>query len=74
MKLVTTWGFILPPKTPKNIVKIWNDAVEKALDDPKVKGAYAKEKFTVLHQDTGEARKYFEEQLEATRSALKTVG
>lgn len=73
VKLVTTWGFILPPKTPDAIVKTWNEAVEKALDDPKVKEAYAKQKFTVLHQDTAEARQYFEEQLEATKNALAAL-
>lgn len=74
VKLVTTWGFILPPKTPDNIVKTWNTAVQNALDDPKVKQAYAKEKFTVLHQTPAEARQYFEEQAKATTNALKGSG
>lgn len=69
-KLVTSWGFILPPKTPDDIAKIWNAAIEKALDDPKVKEAYAKAKFTVLRQDLAAARTYFEEQLGATKKAL----
>ena len=74
VKLVTTWGFILPPKTPQDIVKTWNSAVEKALDDPKVKAAYAKEKFTVLHQTPAQARQYFEDQAKATTNALKGSG
>lgn len=71
VKLVTSWGFILPPKTPDNIAKIWNAAIEKALDDPKVKAAYDKSKFTVLHQDLTQAGSYFQEQLDATKTALK---
>ena len=74
VKLVTSWGFILPPETPKDIVETWNAAVQAALADPKVKQAYDKESFTVLDQDVEEARKYFEVQQEATRNALKAVG
>lgn len=74
VKLVTSWGFILPPKTPDAIVKTWNEAVQKALDDPKVKEAYDKLQFTVLHQDVAQARQYFEEQLEATKKALAATG
>ncbi len=74
VKLTTAWGFILPPKTPKDIVSTWNAAVQKALNDPKVKEAYAKTMFTVLNQNVDEAQKYFKEQQLATRSALKAVG
>lgn len=73
VKLVTSWGFILPPETPKDIVDEWNKTVEKALDDPKVKAAYDKASFTVLHQDADEARQYFEEQQAATLEALKAA-
>lgn len=74
VKLVTSWGFLLPPKTPKDIVSTWNAAVQKALNDPKVKEAYAKTMFTVLDQDVDEAQKYFKEQQLAARSAMKAVG
>jgi tripartite-type tricarboxylate transporter receptor subunit TctC len=68
--LVTSWGFILPPDTPSAIVEIWNAAIQQALEDDEVQAAYAETTFTVLHQDVDEAREYFEQQLEATRTAL----
>lgn len=74
VKLVTSWGFILPPDTPEDIVNGWNDVVEKALQDPKVKKAYQESAFTVLHQDPKEARSYYEDQKKATLEALKSVG
>lgn len=71
VKLVTSWGLLLPPETPDDIVKLWNDAIEQALDDSKVKEAYAESKFTVLRQTPDEALDYVDEQAEATKSALK---
>lgn len=74
VKLVTSWGLILPPKTPSAIVEAWNEAVQAAMDDPKVKAAYDETTFTVLDQDTAAARAYYEEQRDATISALELVG
>ncbi|MBA2276528.1 MAG: tripartite tricarboxylate transporter substrate binding protein [Chloroflexia bacterium] len=70
VNLVTTWGFILPPETPQEIVEAWNAAVQKALQDEKVQEAYAETSFIVLEQDAAEARSYFEEQHEATKTTL----
>lgn len=74
VKLVTTWGFILPPKTPDDIVRTWNAAVQQALEDPGVKKAYEEGAgFTVLHQNVREARAYFEEQRKATQDAAAAM-
>ncbi len=74
VKLVTTWGFILPPETPDEIVQTWNEAVQQALEDPEVKKKYEEGAgFTVLHQNVDEARKYFEEQRKATRDAAAAM-
>ncbi|MPZ73933.1 MAG: hypothetical protein GEU74_12010 [Nitriliruptorales bacterium] len=70
VNLVTTWGFILPPETPDELVEAWNAAVQQALQDEKVKEAYAETSFIVLEQDATEARAYFEEQHETTSKAL----
>lgn len=74
VKLVTSWGLILPPETPQDIVEAWNAAIQTALEDPDVKAAYDEASFTVLDQDVDEARQYFEEQQEATLEALSAVG
>jgi tripartite-type tricarboxylate transporter receptor subunit TctC len=68
--LVTSWGLILPPETPQEIVETWNAAVQETLQDETVKKAYAETSFIVLEQDAAEARSYFEEQHEITREAL----
>jgi tripartite-type tricarboxylate transporter receptor subunit TctC len=70
VELVTSWGFILPPETPQEIVETWNAAVQDALQDEAVTEAYAETSFIVLEQDAAEARSYFEEQHEITREAL----
>jgi tripartite-type tricarboxylate transporter receptor subunit TctC len=70
VELVTSWGLILPPETPQEIVETWNAAVQEALQTEGVKSAYAETSFIVLEQDAAEARSYFEEQHEITREAL----
>ena len=70
VELVTSWGFILPPETPQEIVETWNAAVQDALQDEAVTEAYAETSFIVLEQDAAEARSYFEEQHEITSEAL----
>lgn len=70
VELVTSWGLILPPETPQEIVETWNAAVQQALQDERVQNAYAETSFIVLEQDAAEAREYFEEQHEITRAAL----
>lgn len=67
--LVTSWGLILPPETPQGIVETWNAAVQEALQNEDVQGAYAETSFIVLEQDVAEAREYFEEQHEIAREA-----
>lgn len=69
--LVTSWGFILPPETPGEVVEIWNAALRRAMDDDEVVAAYAETSFNVLRQDVEEAREYFESQFDATRSAIE---
>ena len=70
VNLVTSWGFILPPETPDDIVETWNGAVQQALQEESVQEAYAETSFIVLEQDVAAARAYFEEQHEATQAAL----
>ena len=38
-RMATTWGVMAPPGTPADIVQALNDAVEKAVSDPKVQAA-----------------------------------
>lgn len=70
VELVTSWGLILPPETPAEIVEAWNAAVAEALGTEEVQQAYAETSYIVLEQDVEEARAYFEEQHEITRRAL----
>lgn len=70
VELVTSWGLILPPGTPQDIVEAWNAAVQQSMRSEDVQAAYAETPLTVLEQDTTEAREYFEQQHEATRGAL----
>jgi tripartite-type tricarboxylate transporter receptor subunit TctC len=72
--LVTSWGFILPPGTPRDVVEAWNTALQAAMDTPEVQAAYAETAFTVLRQDADEARAYFEQQYDATRLAVSAMG
>jgi tripartite-type tricarboxylate transporter receptor subunit TctC len=69
VELETSWGLILPPETPEDIVDAWNQTVQEAMDDPDVQAAYKKTEYTVLNQDAEEARDYFEEQRQATLDA-----
>lgn len=69
--LVTSWGFILPPETPAEIVETWNAAVQEAMATEEVQAAYEEAGFEVLDQDVEEARQYFEEQFAATQKALE---
>ena len=71
VELVTSWGLILPPETPPEIVDTWNAAVQEALADEGVQEAYAETPYIVLEQDTEAARSYFEEQHEITQAALE---
>jgi tripartite-type tricarboxylate transporter receptor subunit TctC len=70
VNLVTSWGLILPPETPQEIVETWNAAVQEAMQTETVKNAYAETPFIVLEQDAAAARSYFEEQHEITKKAL----
>ena len=70
VELVTSWGLILPPETPQEIVDTWNAAVQEALQDEGVQQAYDETSFIVLEQDAAAARAYFEEQHEVTQAAL----
>jgi tripartite-type tricarboxylate transporter receptor subunit TctC len=70
VRLVTSWGLILPPETPQEIVETWNAAVQQALADEGVQEAYAETPFLVLEQDAAAARSYFEEQHEIAKEAL----
>lgn len=74
VKLVTSWGLILPPETPEDVVQTWNDAVQEALADPEVEKAYDETSFTKLEQTPEEAREYYEEQKQATLDAEKGTG
>lgn len=69
--LVTSWGFILPPETPQEIVEAWNAALQQTMSDPAVQEAYADTCFTVLNQDVQETQDYFQEQFDATQAALE---
>lgn len=73
VKLVTSWGLGLPPGTPEDVVQAWNEVIQQVLQDSDVQAAYAETGFTVLSQDVDEARAYFEEQYEATRTALEAI-
>lgn len=74
VKLVTSWGLILPPETPEDIVQAWNDTIQEALADPEVEAAYEETSFTKLEQTPEEAREYYDEQKQATMDALEAVG
>jgi tripartite-type tricarboxylate transporter receptor subunit TctC len=71
VELVTSWGLILPPETPPEIVETWNAAVQETLADEGVQEAYAETPYIVLEQDAEAARSYFEEQHEITQAALE---
>jgi tripartite-type tricarboxylate transporter receptor subunit TctC len=71
VQLVTSWGLILPPETPQEIVDTWNAAVQQAMADEGVQEAYAETPFIVLEQDVAAARSYFEEQHEIAQAALE---
>ena len=73
VKLVTSWGLGLPPGTPAEVVEAWNAVLQVVLEDPDVQAAYAETGFTVLTQDVEQARQYFDEQYEATRTALEAI-
>jgi tripartite-type tricarboxylate transporter receptor subunit TctC len=70
VELVTSWGLILPPETPQEIVDTWNAAVQETLQDEGVRQAYDETSFIVLEQDVAAAREYFEEQHQVTQAAL----
>ncbi|MQB02201.1 MAG: hypothetical protein GEU78_18465 [Actinobacteria bacterium] len=72
--LVTSWGLILPPETPPEIVEFWNVALQQAMATQEVQDAYAETGFDVLNQDAAEAREYFEQQFDATQAALEAAG
>lgn len=69
--LVTSWGFILPPETPAEVVETWNAALQEAMATDQVQAAYEEAGFEVLDQTAEEARQYFEEQYEATQKAIE---
>jgi tripartite-type tricarboxylate transporter receptor subunit TctC len=71
VELVTSWGLLLPPETPQEIVDTWNAAVQDAMADEGVQEAYAETPFIVLEQDAAAARSYFEEQHEIAQAALE---
>lgn len=74
VSLVTSWGFIAPPGTPDEIVELWNTVIDRAMDAPEVIAAYEATTFTVLRTSTAaEAREYFEQQYEATVSAISAL-
>lgn len=73
VKLVTSWGLILPPETPKDAVAAWNEAIKKALADEEVKQAYADSEFTVLRHSLKDAQTYLEEQAQATKETMETL-
>lgn len=68
--LVTSWGLILPPETPQEIVEEWNAAVQSALETEDVQAAYGETPLLVLEQNATEARAYFEEQDETVKKVL----
>lgn len=74
VELVTSWGLILPPETPEDIVQAWNDTIQAALAVPEVEAAYDETSFTRLDQSVDEAREYYEVQKQATLEALESVG
>lgn len=74
VKLVTSWGIGAPPGTPGDVIQMWNDVIQAALDDPDVQQAYEETGFTVLRQTPDEARAYFEEQHQATQTAIDALG
>ncbi|WP_158542873.1 tripartite tricarboxylate transporter substrate binding protein [Phytoactinopolyspora halophila] len=73
VNLVTSWGFILPPDTPSEIVEAWNAGLQEAMATDDVQAAYEETGFTVLEQDVDEAREYFQEQYDATEAALEAM-
>ena len=73
VNLVTSWGLILPPETPEEIVLRWNQAYQEAMQNPEVVSAYEETAFFTLLQTPEEAREYFEEQREATLEALDAM-
>lgn len=74
VKLVTSWGIGAPPGTPDEAIQMWNEVIQNALDDPDVQQAYEETGFTVLRQTPEEARAYFEEQYDATQTAIDALG
>lgn len=54
----TSWGVMAPPGTPANIVKVLNDAVEKAVSDPSVQATLKKHGLTPMHQTPAEAKAF----------------
>ena len=71
VNLVTSWGLILPPETPEDIVLRWNQAYQAAMQDEDVQAAYEETAFFTMLQTPEEAREYFEQQREATLEALE---
>lgn len=57
-EMATTWGVMAPPGTPPDIVKILNDALNKAVSDPKVQDSQIKNGLTPMSQTPEEARQF----------------
>jgi tripartite-type tricarboxylate transporter receptor subunit TctC len=54
----TSWGVMAPPKTPPEIVKVLNDAVEKAVSEASVQAVLEKQGLTPLSQTPAQAKKF----------------
>ncbi|MPZ89153.1 MAG: hypothetical protein GEU81_14015, partial [Nitriliruptorales bacterium] len=71
VNLVTSWGLILPPETPEDIVETWNATVQEAMENDEVREAYAETGFITLSQTAEEAREYLEDQQEAVGTTME---
>ena len=71
MTLVTSYGLMLPPETPEEIVLLWNDALQNAMATEDVQAAYAERNF-IVEQTAEEADQYLQHQ-EALQAAMESM-
>ncbi len=68
--LTTSWGVSAPPGTPDDILKIWNDAIEKTVQSEDVQGKLKEAGLTPLSQTPAEAMQYLQDQEAGLKKAM----
>ena len=72
-KYATTWGIMLPPKTPDDIVAKINAAVNAATADPKVRAMQVKVGMTPLRMTPQEARQLVMDNIAGVERRAKLI-